>query len=236
LDKHSFLDQVRLLAVDHESNVNIAVSPYGEILTYTNPAAPVAATDQNGQDVTSILSSADGDYFEGYIGHYITLDFGSLDVSKGAKLVFRADYCSPELPYCKESIHVQVSNAEGEWVNATSFIPRMYWSTDIIDMADYLPDINGDLKVRLYFTANHKIDYVGLDTNKQGKYGLRYGSLATAYHSRLGDVKELLQNSDNQHVELLPSEQVTLQFTMPQNTKPKRDFIIILEGHYFIIS
>jgi hypothetical protein len=236
LDKHSLLDQARLLAVDHKSDINIAVSPYGEILTYRNPAALVSATDQNGQDVTSILSSVDGDYFGGSAGDYVMLDFGSLDVSKGAKLVFRADFCSPELPYCKESIHVQVSNADGEWVNASSFIPRMYWSTDIIDMSSYLPDGNGDVKVRLYFTAHHKIDYVGLDTSEQGEFETRYANLATANHSRLGDVKESLVYSDDQRVELLPSESITLEFTLPQNTEEKRDFIIVLEGHYFIIS
>jgi len=235
LDKHSFLDQARLLAVDHESSFNIAVSPYGEILTYKNPAALVTATDQNGQDVTSILSSADGDFFEGYAGDYITLDFGSLNVSEGAKLVIRADG-GCEWGYCKESVHVQVSKAGGEWVNAASFIPRIYWSTDIIDMSSYLPDINGDVRVRLYFTAHHKIDYVGLDASEQGEFETCYANLAEADHSRLGEVKEILVHSDDQRVELLPSESITLEFTLPQNTEEKRDFIIVLEGHYFIIS
>jgi len=235
LDKHSFLDHAELLAVDHESDVNVAVSPYGEILTYKNPAALIAATDQNGQDLTNVLSSVDGDYFEGYAGDHVLLDFGSLDVSKGAKLIFRADD-GCELVPCKESIHVQVSKAGGEWVNAASFIPRIYWSTDAIDMSNYLPDINGDVKVRLYFTAHHKIDYVGLDTSKQGEFETRYASLAEANHSRLGEVKEILVSSDDQRVELLPSESITLGFTLPQNTEEKRDFIIVLEGHYFIIS
>jgi len=233
-DKHSFLDHVQLLAVDHKNDVNIGVSPYGKILTYKSPASPVTALSQDGEDLTSALSSAGGGFFEGYPGDYVLLEFGSLDVSKGAKLVARADWC--DFWSCKESVHVQVLNATGEWANVASFIPRAYWSTEIIDLSDYLADANGDIKARLYFTAHHSIDYVGLDTSKQGKFETCYANLATANHSRLGDVKEPLARSDDQRVELLPSESITLGFTLPQNTEEKRDFIIVVEGHYFIIA
>jgi len=44
-NEHDFFDQVQFLAVDPSSNVNVAVSPYGEILTYTNPFTPKSAID-----------------------------------------------------------------------------------------------------------------------------------------------------------------------------------------------
>jgi len=235
LNKHSFLDQVEFLAVDHESDVNVAVSPSGDVLTYRTSAAPVSVINMNGLDVTPILSAVDGNYYEGYAGDYLLFDFGDLDVSKGAKLILRTDILCEPKP-CEESIHAQVLDANGEWVDVASFIPRVYWAFDILDLYTHLPDVNGDIKVRLYFTANHKIDYVGLDTTKQGEFQLTHGTLATANHTRLGDVKELFQNSDNLYVELLPGEQVALQFTLPQNLKEKRDFIIILEGHYFLVD
>jgi hypothetical protein len=234
LDKHSFLDQVKLLAVDHESDVNIAVSPCGEILTYKNPVPAATAIDQDNQDVTSILNAVDGNYFEGYAGDSILLDFGSLNVSEGAKLVLRTDIqCINPPCEIKDSIHVQVLNATGSWVTVASFIPRMYWSTDILNLSSYLPNINGNVQLRLYFTAHHKIDYAGLDTTSQDEFETHYGNLVMAHHNRLGNVKRLLKKSDNQYVELLPSEQVLVQFTLPQNHKEKRDFIITLEGHYF---
>jgi len=235
LDKHSFLDQVELLAVDHELDVNVAVSPGGDVLTYKTPANPVSVINMKGLDVTAILSAVDDNYYEGYAGDYLLFDFGDLDVSQGAKLVLRTDILCEPKP-CEESIHIQVLNAKGEWVDVASFIPRVYWSTDILDLSGHLPDVNGDTRVRLYFTADHKIDYVGLDTTKQGEFQLTHGNLATANHTRLDDVKELFQNSDNLYVELLPGEQVTLQFTLPQNLKKERDFIIILEGHYFLVN
>lgn len=237
LDKHSFLDRVRLLAVDHQSDVNIAVSPYGEVLTYQNPTPPVLALNRSDGDVTNYVSMMDDNYVEGYAGDYLELDFGNLDVSAGAKLVLRTDPPCEIWPCeIKDSIHVQVVNSTGSWADVASFIPRIYWSIDIINLSSYLPDINGNLKARLYFTAHHKVDYVGLDTTEQGNIELTYASLAQATHSQLGDVKELFQQSDNLRVELLPGEQVTLTFTLPQNNKQKRDFIMILEGHYFIPS
>lgn len=133
------------------------------------------------------------------------------------------------MPY---SIHIL--NASGGWIDVASVIPRMYWSTDIVDLSDYLPDGNGEVKLKLYFTATHKIDYVGMDTTKQGEFQPSYAILVTAIHNQAGDVKELLEDSDNLRAELLPGDYVTLQFTALQLQEEKRDFIIILEGHYFI--
>jgi len=46
-NEHDFFDHVQLIAVDHSSDVNVAVSPYGEALTYTEPSPPVSAIDDN---------------------------------------------------------------------------------------------------------------------------------------------------------------------------------------------
>jgi len=233
LDKHSFLDQVKLIAVDHEADVNVAVSPYGEILTYKNPISPVTAVNKNGTNILNLIGSqGDNQYYEGSAGDYIQLNFTGTDVQNGAKLLIRSD--PPCYPYClKSPIYIQTINASGQWQTVATIYTRLYWATDIIDLSNYLPDTNNELKVRLSFTSHDRIDFVGLDTSKQGEFELHYGSLTTANHTRLGEVKESFMSSDNQYVELLPHEQVTLQFTLPQNSKEERDFIIVLEGHYF---
>jgi hypothetical protein len=237
LDKHSFLDEAKLIAIDHESDVNVAVSPFGEILTYETPTPPQTALTKNGTNIISLLADQDGQYYEGYEGDYIQLDFSGADIQNGAKLVINSDYCA--LPPCaveKSPVHIQIFNSSGIWHTLATIYPRVYWATDIINLSNYLPDGNGELKVRVSFTSQDRIDYIGLDTTKQGEFELSYANLAKANHMRLGDVKELLQNSDNLRVELLPGEEVTLHFTLPQNFKEERDFIIILEGHYFKVD
>ncbi len=232
-NEHDFFDYVQLIAVDHSSDVNVAVSPYGEILTYGESSSPMAAVDDNNRNVKHVLGAIDGDYYEGYNGSYIVLNFGDeLDVSNGAKLVMRADSRPLKIP----SIHVQIQDEDNNWNTVATVIPRGEWATEIFDLSECLPDAKGNLKVRLYFTAWHKIDYVGLDTSEQGAFEVHYASPAEAIHNTLGDVKDPLMQNDNVYAELLPSEQITLKFTLPQSTEDVRDFIIIVEGRYFTIT
>jgi hypothetical protein len=234
LDKHSFIDHAQLVAVDHKSNVNIAVSPYGEVLTYKNPAPLTSAVSKNGTDVLSELIQEDGQSYQGCYGDSIQLDFDGVDIQNGAKLVVTSDYCPfPPCEIKKCPTYIQVLNSTGDWQTVATIHTRIYWAVDIVDLSSCLPDANGELKVRVSFTGEDKIDYIGLDTTKQGKIEISYANLATANHTRLGDVKELLRTSDDTRVELLPGEQFTLQFTLPQATEERREFIIILEGHYF---
>ena len=238
--EHSYLDQVRLLAVDHESDVHVAVTRSGEILTYKNPVTPISAVDNNGTSRLDEVSLMDGDvsdpatYFYGEPGDYVILDFGNLDVSNGAKLVFRANIeKKPADP--GDCIHVQVLDAEKGWVDIEVSRTRENWSTQIVDLADHLPDANGELKVRLYSTALHWIDYVGLDTTKQDEFQVHQANLVSAVHSEEGSVKTELSESDGVYAELVPSQQIELEFTLPENSKETRTYIIYVKGHYYYI-
>lgn len=230
--EHDFFDQVQLLAVDHQPDVGVAVSPYGEILTYTEPSPPVSAIDDTNRNVKHILSEIDGNYYEGHNGSYITLNFGDeLDVSDGAKLVMRADF-----PKKIPSIHVQIQDEDNNWNNVATVIPRVYWATEIVDLSEYLPDPHGNLKVRLYFTASHKVDFVGVDTSSQATIDVQEAQLISAIHSRDGDVSASLLYSDDEYAELVPEQEITLAFTLPPLTMEERSFILITEGHYFTIQ
>jgi len=231
--EHDYFDQVKLLAVDHSSNVNVAVSPYGEILTYSNPAPAIFAVDDNGVDVLSQLSSVDGNYYQGHKGSYITLNFGDeLNVRRGAKLVLRTDAY-----LVKESIHIQVQDPAGNWTDIATIIPRTYWATDIIDVSSYLPSCsNTELKVRLYFTASHKIDYVGLDTTPQASIEVHQALLLSAFHSTQGNVKPLLMKNDQTYAELIPGDRIQLAFRLQNNQNEERTFILYAEGHYHTIE
>lgn len=227
--EHSHFDNAQLLAVDHPANVSVAVSPYGEILTYTNPYPPVSAIDNNNKNVKSLLGSVDGSYYEGFNRSYVILNFGELDVSGGAKLVLRADAD-------KYSIHIQVRDGNGEWNTVATVVPRVHWSTEIVDLSDYLPDAEGSLKVRLYFTANHKVDFVGLDTSPQAIINTQQGQLISAVHSVNGDVTDSLLYNDVVYAELVPGQNIQLVFALPQQISEARTYIILVEGHYYTIE
>lgn len=216
--------------MDHDSNVHVAVDPFGEILTFQDPSAPISVVNSEGTDVLNLLQEVDGNYYGGYEGDYLLLDFGDLSVEEGAKLVMRADL-PPEDQ--KWSVHVQVLNDTGSWETVTIIVPRVYWATEIIDLHGYLPDINGDLKVRLYFTSSHKIDYVGLDTSEQADFVVRNANLVSAIHSQEGGVLLELLFKDNHYAELIPGEHITLTFILPKQGSETRTFVIYTKGHYF---
>jgi len=232
-NEHGFFDCVQLGAVDHSSDVNVAVSPYGEILTYTEPSPVVSTIDDTHRNVKHLLAEIDGDYYEGHNGSYVTLNFGDeLDVIEGAKLVMRADFPEKEA----WSVHVQVQDEDGNWNTVATVIPRVYWATEIVDLSGYLPDPKGNLKVRLYFTDNHKIDFVGLDTSPQAALDIYEGQLFSAIHSTNGDVTASLLYSDDEYAELVPEQEMTLRFTLPPLTMEERSYLLVTEGHYYTIT
>jgi len=226
--EHDFFDRVQLIAVDHPSSLNVAVSPYGEILMYTNPYPPVSAITNDDKNVKKLLSKVDGSYYQGYNGSYITLNFGDLDVSQGAKLVIRSD-----MLLLKSPVYIQTLGSLGEWRTVATIFTRTYWSTDIIDMSKHLPDARGNLKLRLYFVSNDKIDFVGLDTSPQAKINVQEGQLLSAVHSTDGDVTTKLLYIDQTYAELMPGQEIQLSFTLPTQTMEARNYIIIAEGRYY---
>ncbi len=229
--EHSYIDKVRLYAVDHDPNVNIALTPDGQILTYSNPNPPISAVDNYGYDWLPFVSAQDNVHYRGFPGDYLLLDFGSIDTSQAAKLVLRANV---ELKK-DECIHVQVLNETNEWTDAAILRTRYHWSTIIVNLADHLPNPDGTLKMRLYFTGIHKIDYVGIDTTAQADITTIKTNAFSAIHSTHGDVTLKLLLNDQKYAELVPGEQIELKFILP-NTQKTRTFIIYTEGHYYKIQ
>ncbi len=223
---HVFLDQVRLVAADHQSNLNVGLTPTGQIMTYSNPSPPVSGVNSSGQTVLTFVSKVDGAYYQGFPGDFVLVDFGSVDISQGAKLVVRSD------PPRKLSIHVQVLNASRSWNDVAVIEPRMNWSTDIVNLKTYLPDPTGHLQVRLFLTQAHKIDYVGLDNSPEASFTVLEAKLVNAYHSVIGDVTPLVLLSDDLRAEIHPAEEIYFIFNISQAVSGARNFIIVVEGYY----
>ncbi len=230
--EHSYIDEVRLIVVDHKDVKNVAVSQEGKIFTYETPLSPITAVDHNGNCWLNALNSVDNDFYEGAEGGYLLLNFGDVDLANGARLLLRAD----DFYKLLESVHVQLQDQTGEWFTVAQVLPRVHWATEVIGLSDFVSLREGKLQVRLYFTAPHKIDYVGLDISRQENVRIRYANLVTALHVEEGDVKAKLRNSDNIYAELIPGQFIKLEFTLPQNIKNARTFILYIKGRYNTIT
>jgi hypothetical protein len=232
--EHSYVDQVKLLAVDHNPYVNVGVTPTGEILTYENPQPPITCVDRYGNDLLDTLSFPDDQYYIGIQDDYVELDFGDIDTSGSAKLLLRTDFViEPKCP----CVRVQVLDSTGNWIDIITIIPRVHWATDIIDLSSYLSDVSGDLIVRLYFTNIHKLDYVGLDTTPQANIHVIQTPALYAIHTEEGPVTLKLLLNDNVYAELLLNQQIDLGFLLPRNRDGiERTFIFYAEGYYHTIT
>lgn len=234
--EHSYFDQVKLMAVDHDSDISIAVTQNGEVLTYKNPVAPVSAVDNYENNRLSEVNVIDGDvsdpstFFDGQTGDSLMLNFGQFN-SENAKLILKDDRKCEHDECC---IEVQVGDGSGRWQTVEVLAPRAYWATQAVDLTPYAVRAQ-ELWVRLYWTSPHRLDFVGLDTTKQDDYEIHYVNLISATHSTQGDVKTELLQSDNIYAELIPSQQIQLEFTLPNNSREARTFILYIEGHYHTI-
>jgi hypothetical protein len=114
--------------------------------------------------------------------------------------------------------------------------PRSFWSTEAINVKPYLP-ADGNLIVRLLWTAPHKLDYVGLDTARQTSMRVTSAMLLCANHPELGDVRQTLLNDDENLVQLISGQDITMTFLLPNKfSRTATDFILITNGYYYLID
>ncbi len=237
-DESSYTDMVKLITVDHPSDVKISNDENGNILTYRSPSAPASATDKNGNSVLSQISLEDNAGTKVYQDDTIDLDFSGSDISNGATLVLHVlgfqmdgDPGAPtnEKPY----IYIQTKEG-GNWVTRNIFYPRSDWATNAYNLAPYLTESK---IVRLLVKScnagkYHIIDYVGLDTSGQESTTINVLSPVTAVSSVNGDVLGEISTSDNNYASMSPAETISLEFSAPDSTGLTRDFIMVSEGYY----
>jgi tetratricopeptide (TPR) repeat protein len=143
----AFLDQVRLLAVDHEAGVDVFTNekfqgpPFPELRLFGVAAGarryPVAARDDRGQDVRERLLARDATYPDGfardYAGlaelHHLDLDFGKETAQDGRAILVLSGWVdwadgSTFLASAQGDgpglvlPYLQVKDEAGEWVTA----------------------------------------------------------------------------------------------------------------------
>ena len=230
-NEHDYIDQLKLVAVDHSQGTSVAVTPEGEILTYMNPAVPISCVDNNGINRLSEINDLDGNvsepatYFQGYEGDYLIIDFGHVTASN-AKLVLRDDQKCADL-----CIEVQTPNGYGNWQTVEVLCPRDFWAMDIVNLTAFIPQ-SGNLTVRLLWTAPHRLDYVGLDVTAQADFETHTAFMLQARYDEGGDARRQLAKNDGIYAELIPNKYIELEFALPTDSREMRTFIFFAEGHY----
>lgn len=219
----SHIDQVKLLTIDHDKNVKIAVTHEGKILTYKNPKPPKTAIDNNGNNVKDLIQQIDNKYFLGKPNDFVILNFGKIN-SDHAKLIINSDMKS-------YSINIQILK-NNEWTTVTSLHPRHNFSVDIVDITSMLQE-DEELKIRLFWTGYHKLDFVGLDTSENEKVIIKESRLISAFDIKGNIITEKVLNDDGIYSTIKPNDTITLNFNIPDMKEDyERDFVVFINGFY----
>lgn len=244
----SYLYNFHLMTVEHPKDYKIGFTTDNNLLSYKNPISALSCKNQYGEDCLLEVTNRDWinpeRYFHASPGDSLEIDFGKV-VSSSLKLVivdpkdderFLMAGCGGEPPAQRKSIHIYI------YINQLPKIDtihtRLDFYPDIVDLTPYISQIKDNLKIKLEFTAHHKVAFVGIDTTPPVPMKKRVYKLAQAIHSELGDVTETLKEENNQFVRLMPGEEIELKFPVPEPPKPgnKLSYVLVSKGYYIPVT
>jgi tetratricopeptide (TPR) repeat protein len=219
MEETVYLDQVRLLAVDHPSNVEVnpnerfvSVPPFPEfrVIATQNARVPAGAWDDSGKDVLPLLAKRDRKYvteFEGlpFAGfaklHWIELDLGAWDAQKPLRLLLDGytDYFTATSMYAADQAgikviapYVEAKDAQGNWKRVVEDMgfPAGLARTMVTDLTGKIPV--GTRRIRIVSNLKIYWDAVRIDQT-QPVEGIQVEEvpLATASLAFLGYPKEI---------------------------------------------
>ncbi len=202
-----YLDEVRLLAIDHPAGVDVypheyfaAVPPFPEfeVIAAPNPRLPLGAWDNEGHDVLDRLAERDRRYvdtmrstkFEGFAEpHKLELDLGDVGAEGRVRLILHGfvDYFTATSVFAAHQSgttvilpFVEALDERGEWVRVMDDFgfPAGLARTMTRDISGRLPE--GTRRIRI--TTNLKVywDQILIDTSPEPEYRIAEVPLARA--------------------------------------------------------
>jgi tetratricopeptide (TPR) repeat protein len=219
MEETVYLDQVRLLAVDHPSTIEVNPNerfvsnpPFPEfrVIATQNARVPVGAWDDRGHEVLPLLAKRDRKYvtdFEGlpFAGfaklHWIEMDLGAWDATKPLRLLLDGytDYFTATSMYAADQAgikviapYVEAQDGQGKWTRVVEDMgfPAGLARTMVTDLTGKIPA--GTRRIRIVSNLKIYWDAVRIDqTPEQKDVRVSEVPLATAELAFLGYPREI---------------------------------------------
>jgi tetratricopeptide (TPR) repeat protein len=219
MEETIYLDQVRLLAIDHAADVEVnpnerfaSAPPFPEfrVIATQHAQLPIGAWDDHGNDVLPLLAKRDRKYvtqfeslpFAGFAKlHWIELDLGPWDASKPLRLLLDGytDYFTATSMYAANQAgikviapYVEAKNAQGKWIRAIDDMgfPAGLERTMVADLSGKIPA--GTRRIRIVTNLRIYWDAVRIDQTPETKnIRVREVPLAAAELAFLGYPQEI---------------------------------------------
>ncbi|MGD0630856.1 MAG: FG-GAP-like repeat-containing protein [Terracidiphilus sp.] len=196
MEEVNYIDQLRLVAVDHKENVDVNPDerflddpPFasGRVVASAGARLPVGAWDGEGRDVLDAVSRRDHTFASGFTPapydgfanlHSLTVDLGNVDAQKPLKLLMTGyvNYFSATSLYAAwqagvkpVSPYAEAQMADGSWKRIAGDVgfPAGLERTIVVDLTGKLPE--GAWKIRLVTNLEIYWDEVLIDNNAEAE-------------------------------------------------------------------
>jgi tetratricopeptide (TPR) repeat protein len=193
MEETTYLDQVRLLAIDHPSGIAVYPNEYFasqppfpefKVITSRDARPPRAALDDRGRNVLPQLLQRDRRYVTGFESlpftgfaktHFLELDLGPIDTARPLRLVMHGftDYFTVTSIFAAHQADVhavvpflEVQGSDGQWKRVSDDIgfPAGLARTMIADLSGRLPA--GTSRVRIGTNLKIYWDQILIDTSE----------------------------------------------------------------------
>lgn len=219
MEETVYLDQMRLLAIDHPSNIEVNPNerfvsnppfPQFRVIATQNARVPIGAWDDRGRNVLPLLAKRDRQYVTGFENlpfagfaklHWLELDLGGWDAAKPLRLLLDGytDYFTATSMYAADQAgikviapYIEAQDAQGKWVRVVDDMgfPAGLERTMVTDLTGKLPA--GTRRIRIITDLKIYWDAVRIDQTPEIR-DVRVSEvpLATAELAFLGYPKEI---------------------------------------------
>jgi Tfp pilus assembly protein PilF len=238
MEETVYLDQVRLLAVDHPTAYDVypnerfvSAPPFPEFRVIATQGAhpPVGAWDDHGTDVLPLIAKHDRKYVTSFEGlpfagfaklHYIELDLGVWDANKPLRLILDGytDYFTATSMYSADQAGIKViapyvesQDANGKWVRVINDMgfPAGLARTMVTDLTGKLPP--GTRRIRIVNNLKIYWDAIRIDQTPDTVTRVSEVPLANAALDYLGYPRE---------IRLTPASDTTYSYSQRSMTGP----------------
>ncbi len=197
MEEVNYIDQLRLVAVDHPANVDVNPDerflddpPFasGRVIASTSALPPAGAWDSDGRDVLAQLQLRDHQFVSGFTPtpydgfanqHTLTLDLGAIDTHAPVRLLMTGyvNYFSATSLYAawqagikpiSPYVEAQLPDASWQRIPGEAGFPAGLERTIVVDLSGKLPQ--GTHRIRLVTNLEIYWDQVLVDNHTQAEF------------------------------------------------------------------
>jgi hypothetical protein len=242
-DETSYLDQMKLLAVEAEAGRDVGVTDDGRVFYADLALTPVAASDDRGSDALAAVRAKDGDVYAStdpgwlVVTYEVTSDRGG-DVFLGQSAGLK-DNCPRELklgdgrPRKTNRLEISYREDGGTWTTLPPGPPRDR-SANAFEATDLSLRAGSVIEVKYAWTSAWSTDDLTLAVASNDAPPVTAIAPQAAFHSGAGKATKALDEADDEFAVLNRGDAVTIDFAAGRRAFSDQGtvFIIAAKGYY----